>query len=492
VKPRNTLVLALVVAAVGAFVWFYEIEGAEKRSEAESAAKRVFSGVEADAIDWIELEEEGGETIRLERTGDEGWQLVAPISFRADRFAADGLASTLSEMEADASFDTPEPLENYGLGVPPRVRFGVGEERFALQVGNDTPVGGNVYVTDAEGSKVHAVQRFRASALEKTLKQLRDAKILDFEAGQVTQVAIQTAEARIVLARSEEGWQLSEPLAAKAEPDVVEGLLSDLQFLRADEFVDDPEVDSALGLESPWLRIELAREGEAAPLALSVGAERGERRIVRGAGAPVYEVATSRLEALPHELAAFRFKELARFTLGDAKRFELHFLPAEGEPLTIDGSQGDEGWTTTPEAMQPGKASRLISELSLLRAESVMADALGDGELAAIGLSPPEATLRVYGEDDEAAPLADVRLGEPDVAQGIPAMRGDQPVVFWLGADALEHLPISRVAWEEGFRVQPEPEPVPVPEPEADVEPEPMSPLTEPPAEPEPSAPQAP
>jgi hypothetical protein len=492
VNPRNTLLLALAVAALGAFVWFYEIEGAEKRSEAESASKRLFAGVEADAIDWIELESEDGEMVRLERKDDEGWQLVAPLAFPADRFAADGIASTLSEMEADATFDTPEPLENYGLGVPPRVRFGVGDERFALQVGNDTPVGGNVYVTDAEGSQVHAVPSWRANALEKTVKQLRDARILDFEAAQVSRVVIESAEGRVVLERPGDAWQLAEPLAAQADAEAVDGLLSDLQFLRADEFVDDPAGDGELGLDAPWLQIQLTREGEAAPLSLSVGAERGERRLVRGAGAPVFEVATSRLESLPRELSAFRFKELARFTVDDAERFELHFLPPDGEPLSIDGTIGEDGWTTTPEAMQPSKASGLVSELSLLRAESVMADALGEGELAAIGLAPPRATLRVYGApgDDEGggAPLADVRLGEPDVAQGIPAMRGGETTVFWLSADLLEQLPISRVAWEEGFRVVPEPEPAP----ELDAEADPISPVSEASPESEASAPPQP
>ena len=58
-KPRNTLILALVVAALGAFVWFYEIQGAEKRSEEESASKRIFHDLKADAIEWIELRTDG-------------------------------------------------------------------------------------------------------------------------------------------------------------------------------------------------------------------------------------------------------------------------------------------------------------------------------------------------------------------------------------------------------------------------------------------------
>ncbi|MEN8160443.1 MAG: DUF4340 domain-containing protein, partial [Myxococcota bacterium] len=228
-------------------------------------------------------------------------------------------------------------------------------------------------------------------------------------------------------------------------------------FLRADEFVDDPASDAGLGLDAPWLAIELTRDGEAPPVTLTVGAERETNRMVRGSGAPVFEVAASRLESLLRELAAFRFKELSRFTVDDAERFELHFLPPDGEPLTIDGTKDDDGWTSKPEAMQPGKASRLVSELSLLRAEEVMADALGEGELAALGLAPPLATLRVYGGDADAAPLADVRLGEIDSEHGLAAMRSDEPTVFWLGADLKEHLPIARAAWEESFRAKEEP-----------------------------------
>ena len=49
-NPRTTAILALLVAALGAFVWLYEIRGGEARSE-EEAKKRVFRDVKADSID---------------------------------------------------------------------------------------------------------------------------------------------------------------------------------------------------------------------------------------------------------------------------------------------------------------------------------------------------------------------------------------------------------------------------------------------------------
>ena len=458
-NPRNTLILALVVAALGAFVWFYEVQGAEKRSEEESARKRIFAGLKAESIDWIELRSDDGQNARLERV-EAGWKLVAPLAFPADRFAADGVASSLAELEADLTFDTPEPLANYGLAGEPSVRFGSGDKSFGLRVGNTTPVGGNVYVTDADAKKVFAVASWRTNALKKTVKQLRDARVLDFDRAKLTGLVIESGDGRIVLAKQGSVWSIIEPMSAKADADAVEGLVSDLQYLRADEFLDAPPPEAELGLAVPWLRIELAVEGRAEPLVLRVGAERGDKRVVRGAGEPVFEIVTSRLDSLPRKLSAYRFKELAGFATDAAVSFELRFQPEEGEPLTITGTSGEAGWTTAPDAMQPGKASRLVSELAELRAEEVMADALGDAERRGLGLMPPRATLRVVGKPNEGHPsgpvLAEVLLGDLDAERGIPAMRGGDATVYWLRAAATEQIPTSLSAWRESFQAKAE------------------------------------
>ena len=48
-NPRNTGILLLVAAALGAFIYFYEIQGADSRREAEEREKRLFAGVEPEA-----------------------------------------------------------------------------------------------------------------------------------------------------------------------------------------------------------------------------------------------------------------------------------------------------------------------------------------------------------------------------------------------------------------------------------------------------------
>jgi hypothetical protein len=486
VNPRNTLLLALVVAAVAAFVWFYEIEGGAERAKQEEASKKLFPDVTAEGIATIELRTEEGQNARLERAGDAGWTLVAPIASPADRFAVDGVASTLAELSPESTFETPEPLENYGLAVEPSVRFRAGERDYALRLGNATPVGGNVYATDGEGKRVFAIASWRKNALQKSVKQLRDGRVLDFDRAQVKRITLDSGDGHVALARADDGWRIVEPVDAKADADAVEGLLSDLQYLRADEFVDQPAADAQLGLDAPWLSAELAPEsGE--PVRLAVGAVREDRRVVRGSAGRVFEVAGSRLESLPRQLSAFRWKQLASFTLEDAAQFELRFQEPGAEPVTIVGrSQGEEGWSTEPEAAAPGKASRLVTELSGLRAEEVAADAMGDAERAALGLAPPRASLLVRGQPSEGhadgAVLAEVQLGLPQADGRIPAQRAGEPAVYWLAASAREVLPVGLAAWRESF-VAKEPPPVPDESPAAESPPdEPAAPVP-PPAE---------
>jgi hypothetical protein len=461
-RPRSTLLLALVVVALGAFVWFYEIEGGAQRAEKEEAAKRLFPDVDAEDVSSIELRAEDGTNVRLEREGDAGWKLVAPLAAPADRFAVDGIASTLAELTPEATFDTPEPLANYGLEVEPAVRFRAGERDFALRLGHTTPVGGNLYATDAEGKRVVTLASWRKNALVKTLKQLRDGRVLDFDRAQVKGVTIAGPDGRVVLARADEGWKIAEPVDAKGDADAVEGLLSDLQYLRADEFVDAPAADRALGLDEPWLRIELSRES-GDPLVLEVGATREDRRVVRGTEGRTFEVGASRLESLPRQLAAFRWKQLASFGTDEATALELRFAEPGAEPVVVTGEPDEqEGWRTTPPAA-PGKASRIVTELSGLRAEEVAADAMGDAELAALGLAPPRATLTVRGKPNEGHAdgpvVADVRLGPPQADGRIPAQRGGEPTVYWLVPAVGDALPTSLSAWRESFEAKEEPPP---------------------------------
>src|SRR5687768_15270524 len=145
-RGRSLAVMAALVLALGAFIWLYERD-LPTTAERETHGKRVFGDLEADDVREVTLEQ-GGRTVRLVReapakdaNGDEGedggeggdgaddllggeppaataeWRLASPITARADRFAVDGLLSTLLGVEKGRTLEGIDRAK-YGLAPP--------------------------------------------------------------------------------------------------------------------------------------------------------------------------------------------------------------------------------------------------------------------------------------------------------------------------------------------------------------------------------------
>ena len=135
-RPRTLLLLLAVVAALGAFIWFYERElpSSEERARLE---KRVLP-VEKDDVTALTLESELG-TVRMEKvklpakteeeeqdedeidtTPDTEWRILQPLKARADTFAVDGLLDALTTLEQTRVLDDVDPGQA-GLDRPRRL-----------------------------------------------------------------------------------------------------------------------------------------------------------------------------------------------------------------------------------------------------------------------------------------------------------------------------------------------------------------------------------
>jgi hypothetical protein len=481
VQPRTTAILLAVALALGAFVYFYEIRGAETRKAAEEHAKQLFPEVEAAEVSTIWLETLSGPKARLERReGD--WQIVEPIEFIADGTVVEGLASSLADVASAGVIEEPQAPEVYGLGEAATVvDFLAGEQEYQLRIGRVTPVGGNTYASvEADPSVVYTVPTFRVNGFSKSLPDLRERLLLDFDPSSIRRIeAGWPPDGRAVLELSEEDdeWHLVQPLEARADQETVQSLLSDLRFMRASDFLDEPDSAAEAALETSEFEVRLlgeAGEGaEPAVFELTVGAASGEGRVVRSSQAEIlFTVPRERLQDLPRRLAEYRYKDLAEFAILDAQKLELAFASESEdsqEATVIVAVRGEEGWTSTPEPMQPGKVARAVSELSRLEASDILAEAMNAEGLAALGLSPPTTVVRVFGAaDDGSEPvLAELFLGSSDPERGIFALVPGRDTVYALDTGLAEHVPISLEAFRNRF-VSDEAESDPAPEVDLD------------------------
>jgi hypothetical protein len=468
VNPRSTLILLVLVALAGGALWHFELrDGAN--ADVDDARTDVFAGLEATQIEWVELAQPDGAVVRLEKRG-EAWRIAKPIDFAADRVAADAVASGLAELATETVFDPaaedalqrPEAPESYGLTREPRVRFSAAGKTHALRLGDPTPVAGNVYVAADGDARVFVVPQWQTDALAKSLAELRETKLLDFDREKLTRIALAWVGGSVTLEKQDGAWRLAAPLEDAADEVAVQALLTELQSLRAEAFLDAPPSDERLGLAAPAYRAELALEG-GATVALSLGAKRESEKLAARAGASgVVEVAASILERLPRDVIALRDKTLASFVSSEAQRFTLTFAEPGGETLSVAGESTPEGWKTQP-AMAAGAASALVAEVASLSAGQIAAESLGEAELAAFGLAPPRARLLVLGagEGEAAKTLADLRLGVLRPGSGLAAQRADRPVVYWIDESRAAGLPQSAAQFRASFAEKPEAAPAP-------------------------------
>ena len=200
-KPRNTLILLVLAILAGAALWHFELRAGAKTAS-EGAEKKVFAGLDAKQVEWVELPQADGASVRIEKRG-EAWRLTKPFDFAADEFAAGAIVSGLADLASSSLFDPaaedaaqhPEPLANYGLTRAPRVRFSAAGKEHALRIGDPTPVSGNTYVAAEGDARVFVVPQWQTSAFGKTLQELRETRLLDFEREKLVKIALAWAGA---------------------------------------------------------------------------------------------------------------------------------------------------------------------------------------------------------------------------------------------------------------------------------------------------------
>ncbi len=462
-NPKTTAVLFAIAAALAAFVYFYEIEGEQARVEAKAAEKRLFPDVEQGEITAISLRVPDASEIQLERR-DGRWRIVAPIDFAADTFAADGIASAITQLKSESVIEDPRPPDVYGFGAEgAEVRFMVGDLEKTLRIGTETPVGSNSYASVEGDDRVYTVVSYQLSSFKRELEDLRDKRILDFDQDAVRRIAVSWPGARIDVERSDAGWQMVEPVRVPADQDTVEALLSSLSFLRAVAFVDKPGSEEEMGFAPPQFAVELdlsdAAEGSDPKIArFEVGGvdEGGSQRFARGAEESLYLISGQSFDDFSRRVVEYRDRRLAAFAAGDARRVEMRFHSASGEAIAVSATREDGGWVSNAEPIQPEQLDALVDVLSSLRADDIIAEDLGPAELQAMGLDPARAVLQIYADGDPAERLAEIQLGVA-FAGGVTARTPDRETIFLIDTALADALPTDLEDYRERFVAPPEP-----------------------------------
>lgn len=258
-RLRKTLLAALLLSLLGAYVFFFEFQ---KGNTGKTQKLLSFKDGEVQGLFLNYPDQE----IHLQREARGRWRIVYPVEATADDSVVASVLAALNTTDIKrtiAENPTPADLENFGLNKPEAkvlVSLRNGTALPPISVGARTPFGNSVYIRRGSDAGVLLADASVRSNLVKKLNDLRDKEILSASEDQVARLEIRSAKNSLVLARGEkDDWRVETPKKGKAKQGAVAKFLSLLNRLRATGFADDDATDfKKYGLDSPSIKVSIA------------------------------------------------------------------------------------------------------------------------------------------------------------------------------------------------------------------------------------------
>ncbi len=407
---RNLGVVAVLFVGLGAFVYFYEIEGGKKREEAAEEAKKLFQ-FEKEEVNSISLVRGAGSIILNKENG--GWKLVAPIEAKVDAAAVEGLVSELSSTQVERSLE-PDSVDwkDYGL-EDPNLKITMGLEdgrRLDLELGDKDFNQASVFGRIPHQAKVLVLPTLLHTTVDKELFDFRDKSVLDFDREQVREVRVRSRRKTYRLQKEGEDWSIREPIQARADRSEIRTFLSDLEFARVEEFLERGAGGlKPYGLNAPSSRVDLYLGENRARKTLLVGKQVGAQFYAKDdSGSDVFKIKEDLVAKLNLDLSKLRDRKMARFERDEVKRVEVK-LPDREFEFARDSE--DQWRLRSPSGHEEESVLeyKLFWPLEDLEGKEVVDRASLDDPR--YGFSEPSAQVKVVRKDDR---VIEVVLGKTE------------------------------------------------------------------------------
>jgi hypothetical protein len=469
-KLKTTIVLLVIVAAVAAFIKFYE----SKRPNTEEATRQAGNVLSFDRekLDGIIIQN-GDDKTELRRH-DNKWRVESPIKDLADNAALSTLISDLENWRKDDTIPAKEinaakgRLEEYGLSKP-KLRLKLLGQSMPPEifVGKDAALEGKMYVRFENSKDTFVAANSVRNQIAKKPEDFRDRKLTELTTAQVSRALLKTAAGEMELQKKGDHWEIVKPLRARADDQKIGDLLAQVTTARIGKFVADDRGDlRSYGLAEPRGAITLFTPEDKQGQILQIGgvAEKDKEQVyVRfGARNAVYTLPKKIEEVLNTKPNDLRDHHLVRFETNVLDRITID---AAGKGKIVLARK-NENWTIANRNNQPANAdevNRLIETLKNEQVTKFVADVAS--ELAKYGLDKPalQITLSSFASENTAEtksgeqPFATIAFGKSE-NEDLYARLGDEPFIVAVKRNLLDKIFVDPLQWQEVaiFRFKPE------------------------------------
>jgi len=476
---RTTLILAVVVLAVFAYLRFFEMKQ-PSTGEARRQAQNVVN-FDRSKVDGIIIQN-GDEKIEIRRR-DNKWRLEIPIKDQADGALVENLLSDLETWQKEGTIPAKDidadksKLNEYGLNRPKLKLKLIGSDRPPeILFGKDAALEGRMYVRFESSKETFLAKQSVKKDIDKKAEEFRDKKLTDVTTAQVRRIALKTPAGEMELEKKGDHWDIVKPLRARADDEKVGDLIAQVTTARIQQFVADDHGDlRPYGLAEPRGSITLfsqeGRKDQKVEIADSIKVfgqdDKGQmlqigsvpekekdqvyvRFAPRGA---VYTLPKKIEEALTTKPADLRDYHLVRIDTNVLDRITID-VPGKGKTVL---ARKDGNWTIASRNNAPADSRavrRLIDILQNQRVTTFVEDVASN--LPKYGLDKPrlQITFSSFASENTAEtkageePFATLSFGKED-GDNVYARLTDEPFVVTARRGLLGQISADPLQWQE-------------------------------------------
>lgn len=250
-SKKATIVLALLVAALGGYIALFE-RGSLTSKELDARQGKVLTTFVRDKIDRLELTR-GGKKLVLERSpledGWADWKMTAPVKVAADQQAVDGVLGELEWLSARRTLQniSAEDKKSFGLADAKLVvRFRVAKQEHTLRIGNTDVHGESHYAVRDDETTAYLVPKTIVEALDHDAGHFRSKQILgDITAAWAQRLELHTQAGAQLLQKESDRWWYATGLKTLADEQRINMLINQLDTLRAERYLEGAEKQAA-------------------------------------------------------------------------------------------------------------------------------------------------------------------------------------------------------------------------------------------------------
>ena len=112
---KTTIIIAVLLAALGGYAYFYEYKGGEKKEEAKAKEKTLIE-VKKEDVTGIQIHVDKGDSIDITPSGKDAWQITKPMQTRADESTVERVLSAFENLKyKEIIEEKPSNLVQYEL-----------------------------------------------------------------------------------------------------------------------------------------------------------------------------------------------------------------------------------------------------------------------------------------------------------------------------------------------------------------------------------------